>query len=161
MMLPTSTVPRHQRSPLFSLANISVIVQLWIKVFWVISVQFDLRNTLPKFGPLHPVYCTEQHVCISKVYDCYHLIFCSTHLYVKFLTNIFVYDLCSQYQIETVRLLCYLPTIDSSLFCFFFKLFSSFLEVSVALFLMFGFFGCNGAKAFSCHTIIHTDNVVQ
>jgi len=28
-------------------------------VFWVISVQFDLRNTLPKLGPFllgHPVY---------------------------------------------------------------------------------------------------------
>ena len=53
-----STVRRHQRSPLFSLANISVTVQLQIQVFWVISVQFDLRNTLPKSGPfllLHPV----------------------------------------------------------------------------------------------------------
>jgi len=28
----------HQRSPLFSLANISVTVQLWIQVFWVLSV---------------------------------------------------------------------------------------------------------------------------
>ena len=58
-MLPTSTVRRHQRSPLFSLANISVTVQLWIQVFWIISVQFDLRNTLPMSGPfllLHPVY---------------------------------------------------------------------------------------------------------
>ena len=59
MTLPTSTVRRHQRSPLFSLANISVTVKLWIQVFWVISVQFDLRNTLPKSGLfllLHPVY---------------------------------------------------------------------------------------------------------
>ena len=40
------------------LANISVNIKLWIQVFWVISVQFDLRNTLPKSGPfllLHPV----------------------------------------------------------------------------------------------------------
>ena len=38
---------------------ISVTVQLWIQVFWVISVQFNVRNTLPKFCPFllgHPVY---------------------------------------------------------------------------------------------------------
>ena len=55
----TGTVRRHQRSPLLYLANISITVQLWILVFWVISVQFDLRNTLPKSGPfllLHSVY---------------------------------------------------------------------------------------------------------
>ena len=42
-----------------SLANISVTIELWIQVFWVISVQFDLRNTLPKLGPFllgHPAY---------------------------------------------------------------------------------------------------------
>ena len=42
-----------------SLANISVTIELWIYVFWVISVQYDLRNTLPKSGPfllLHSVY---------------------------------------------------------------------------------------------------------
>ena len=42
-----------------SLANISVTIELWIQVFWVISVQFDLMNTLPKSGPfllLHSVY---------------------------------------------------------------------------------------------------------
>ena len=27
----------------------SVTVQLWIQVFWVISVQFNIRNTLPKY----------------------------------------------------------------------------------------------------------------
>ena len=46
-----------------SLANISVTIELWIQVFWVISVQFDLRNTLPKSGPfllLHPV-CVVRH----------------------------------------------------------------------------------------------------
>ena len=51
-----------------SLANISVTIELWIQVFWVISVQFDLRNTLPKFGPfllLHSVYSIQsfEHKC--------------------------------------------------------------------------------------------------
>ena len=67
-MSPTSTVRRHQRSPLFSLANISLTVQLWIQVFLVISVQFDLRNTLPKSGPfllLHPVQ-TGCYLCVEK-----------------------------------------------------------------------------------------------
>ena len=31
-----------------SLAIISVTVQLWIEVFWVISVQFNISNTLQK-----------------------------------------------------------------------------------------------------------------
>ena len=42
-----------------SLANISETIELWIQVFWVTSVQYDLRNTLPKSCPfllLHPVY---------------------------------------------------------------------------------------------------------
>jgi hypothetical protein len=34
----------------FSLAIISVTVQLWTLVFWVISVYFNIRNTLPKSG---------------------------------------------------------------------------------------------------------------
>ena len=78
MTSPTSTVRRHQRSRLLSLANISVTVQLWIQVFWVISVQFDLRNTLPKSGPfllLHPVYVnlnktTSQLVERGSIDDC-------------------------------------------------------------------------------------------
>ena len=32
------------------MAIISVTVQLWTKVFWVISVYFNIRNTLPKSG---------------------------------------------------------------------------------------------------------------
>jgi hypothetical protein len=47
------------RSPHYSLAIISVTVQLWIEVFWVISVYFNIWNTLPKFGTFllgHPVY---------------------------------------------------------------------------------------------------------
>jgi hypothetical protein len=43
----------------FSLAIISVTVQLWTQVFWVISVYFNIRNTLPKSGTFllgHPVY---------------------------------------------------------------------------------------------------------
>ena len=78
-MSPTSTVRRHQRSPHFSLTNISVTVQPWIQVFWVISVQFDLRNTLPKSGSfllLHPVYAyfnvffklIKVHLLVSELY---------------------------------------------------------------------------------------------
>ena len=43
----------------FSLAIISVTIQLWTWVFWVISVYFNIRNTLPKSGTFllgHPVY---------------------------------------------------------------------------------------------------------
>ena len=53
------TVRGNARCPHFPLAIISVTVQLWIQVFWVISVQFNIRNTLPKFRPIllgHPVY---------------------------------------------------------------------------------------------------------
>jgi len=52
------TVCGTARGPHFSRAFISVTVQLWTQVFWVISVQFNIRNTLPKFGPFllgHPV----------------------------------------------------------------------------------------------------------
>jgi len=41
------------------LAIISVTVKLWIYVFWVISVYFNIRNTLPNSGTFfvgHPVY---------------------------------------------------------------------------------------------------------
>jgi hypothetical protein len=44
------TVCGTARRPHFSLAIISVTVQLWIYVFWVISVYFNIRNALPKFG---------------------------------------------------------------------------------------------------------------
>ena len=47
------------RRPHLSLAIISVTVQLWTQVFWVISVYFNIRNTLPKFCPFllgHSVY---------------------------------------------------------------------------------------------------------
>ena len=53
------TVRGTARRPHFSLAIISVTVQLRIKVFFVISVYFNLRNILPKSGtflPGHPVY---------------------------------------------------------------------------------------------------------
>ena len=55
----TGTVRGTARSPHFSLAIISVTVQLRIYVFWVISVYFNVRNILPKSGtfPLgHSVY---------------------------------------------------------------------------------------------------------
>jgi len=47
------------RSPHFSQAIITVTVQLWIQVFWVISVYLNIRNILPKSGTFllgHPVY---------------------------------------------------------------------------------------------------------
>ena len=49
--------------PQFSIAIISQTVQLWIWVFWVFSVQFNIRNTLPKFGPFHLLH----PVCIHTV----------------------------------------------------------------------------------------------
>jgi len=42
-----------------SLAIISVTAQLWTYVFWVTSVYFNIRNTLPKSGTFllgQPVY---------------------------------------------------------------------------------------------------------
>ena len=47
---------------LFSLSSTEFV---WIQVFWVISVQFNIRNTLPKFGPflLTPVYTVLQCLC--------------------------------------------------------------------------------------------------
>jgi len=53
------TVRGTAKRPHFSLAFMSVIVQLWTQVFWVISVYFNIRNTLPKFCPFllgHSVY---------------------------------------------------------------------------------------------------------
>jgi len=44
------TVRGTARRPHFSRAFISVTVQLWTWVFWVISVYFNIRNTLPKSG---------------------------------------------------------------------------------------------------------------
>jgi hypothetical protein len=58
------------RSPHFSLALISVTIQLWIWVFWVISVYFNIRNTLPKFGTFllgQPVFKRFQHICQGKM----------------------------------------------------------------------------------------------
>ena len=52
------TVRGTAKRPHFSLAFISVTVQLWTSLFWVISVYFNIKNTLPKFGTFllgHPV----------------------------------------------------------------------------------------------------------
>ena len=49
----------NRKKTTISLAIISVTVQIWIQVFWVISVYFNIRNTLPKsctFLLGHPVY---------------------------------------------------------------------------------------------------------
>ena len=57
------------RRPHISLAIISVTVQLWTQVFWVISVYFSIRNTLPKSGTFllgHPVY---RPTFINKVHS--------------------------------------------------------------------------------------------
>ena len=54
----TGAVRGTARRPHFSLAIISVTVQLRIYVFWVRSVYFNIRNILPKSGtftPRHPV----------------------------------------------------------------------------------------------------------
>jgi len=54
------------RSLHFSLAINSITVQLWIQVFWVISVYFNIRNTLPKSGTFllgHSVYIA----CLVKI----------------------------------------------------------------------------------------------
>jgi len=53
------TVRGTARRPYFSLAFISVTVQIRIQVFLVISVYFNLRNILPKSGTFpagHSVY---------------------------------------------------------------------------------------------------------
>jgi hypothetical protein len=58
------------RSLYFSLVIISVTVQLWIQVFWVILVYFNIRNTLPKFGTFllgHSVYIVVHHCRNSRV----------------------------------------------------------------------------------------------
>jgi hypothetical protein len=55
----TGTVRGTARRPHFSLAIISVTVQLWTWVFWVISAYFNIKNTLLKSGTFllgHPVY---------------------------------------------------------------------------------------------------------
>jgi hypothetical protein len=53
------TIRGTPRSPHFFIAMISVTEQLWTVVFWVVSVYFNARNTLPKWLPLlvgHPVF---------------------------------------------------------------------------------------------------------
>ena len=50
----TGTVRATTRRPHYSLAIISVTVQLRVQVFWVISVYFNVRNILPKSGTLAP-----------------------------------------------------------------------------------------------------------
>ena len=44
----TRIVRATSRCPHFSLAIISITVQLWAYVFGVVSVYFNIRNTLPK-----------------------------------------------------------------------------------------------------------------
>ena len=69
------TVRGTAKRPHFSLAFISVTVQLWTKVFWVISVYFNIRNTLPKFCPFllgHTVYIYSRFLpCLVQVKSMY------------------------------------------------------------------------------------------
>ena len=70
------TVRGTTKRPHFSLAIISVTVQLWTQVFWVISVYFNIRNTLPKFCPfllVHPVYIKKkQHISYITLIELYY-----------------------------------------------------------------------------------------
>ena len=59
------------RIPHFSRAFISVTVQVWSQMFWVISVYFNIRNTLPKSGTFflgHPVYTNTLYITIIVVF---------------------------------------------------------------------------------------------
>ena len=62
------TVCRTARRPHFSLAIISVTVQLRIQVFSVISVYFNLRNILPKSGtfPRNTLYMVS-NLSVSQI----------------------------------------------------------------------------------------------
>ena len=71
------TIRGTARIPHFSRAFISETVQLWTQVFWVISVYFNIRNTLPKSGTFllgHPVYMkciftiTMPQTCIRDIH---------------------------------------------------------------------------------------------
>ena len=65
----TGTVRGTARRPLFSLAIISVTVQLRIQEFWVISVYFNVRNILPKSGTFLPGHsvCMYIYICCEFV----------------------------------------------------------------------------------------------
>ena len=84
------TVRGTTRRPHFSLAIISVTVQLRIQVFWAISVYFNVRNILPKSGtfpPGHPVYksCNEcQSVSSPQVKHT----FCLPLIYLDFFISL-------------------------------------------------------------------------
>jgi len=68
------TVRGTARRPHFSHTFISITVQLWTHVFWVILVYFNIRNTLLKSGTCllgHPVYSNTEiipcnHCCSGK-----------------------------------------------------------------------------------------------
>ena len=79
----TGTLRGTTRRPHFSLAIISVTVQLRIQVFWVISVYFNVRNILPKSGtfPSGHLVCvyiyTHTYIrvcvctlCLSDIFAC-------------------------------------------------------------------------------------------
>jgi len=60
----TGSVNWTARRPHFTLAIISVTVQIRIQVFWVVSVYLNLRNILPNFGTFSPGYRVYVCVCM-------------------------------------------------------------------------------------------------
>ena len=83
------TVRRTARRPHFSLAIMSVTVQLRIQVFLVISVYFNLRNILPKsgtFSPGHPIYnskLTKYINLMSSKLFCKYVLYSETNITLK------------------------------------------------------------------------------
>ena len=106
------TVRGTARKPHFSRAFISVTFQLWTQVFWVISVYFNIRNTLPKSGTFllgHPVYCWfynhcsfSSMICIRCTWILYCPISCETDHEWRVGNN---------WEVTKVNYFCYYPAI--------------------------------------------------
>ena len=68
-------------------------------MFWVISLYFNVRNTLPKSGTFllgHPVYVCIMYVC---VYVCMYVCVCmcvyvKNYLLMCLWKHVFMYDVC-------------------------------------------------------------------
>ena len=64
--------------------SISVTIQLWIQVFWLISVQFNIRNTLPKYCTFllgQPIYINVEFHSHINLYIHTYMLTC-THAYI-------------------------------------------------------------------------------
>ena len=87
---------------------ISVTVQLWIQVFWVISIQFNRRNTLPKICPFllgHTVHinCTNipPIMIINRIYETHNLL---SQQLVSFLVSLRTYqNPCTNFRIQNTH----------------------------------------------------------